>query len=1379
MNTSRIELLTKENFDTWKLQMQAVLTKCDLWEYTNGSNVQPTLKADNSNAAAVSEWVKNDQKAKSEIILSISPTELRQVKNCVTSREMWCRLDQIYQSKGPARKATLLKNLILCKMDDAGDIHEHLNAFFTSVDKLAEMEINVNPDLLAILMLYSLPSTFDNFRCAIESRDDLPEPEALRIKIIEECNARRNNLNGKSSGAMIANKGGPRDYRRKHTNHRANGERNGKKDTELRCFKCNRVGHRAANCPSKEKHDSEKFAKNVCLKLSQDVTGKPDYWCLDSGATSHMCNKLTKFHETKCTKPGKLNLANNSSTETKGEGSVMFVADVHGEKTYVSLESTLKVPDLRSNLLSVSKITDRGYEVRFKQNEAVVTDSNGNIHLCADRVGDLYFVRGSLNEARVACLSQKKTKAPIELLHRRLGHTNTQDIINAIRSGRVTGIETKRPADRIICSICLQGKMTKTPFPKLSNRQTSTLEIIHTDVCGPMRSQSLGGARYYIEFIDDATKWCEVRFLRSKADVAKITIEYIAFVEKQKGGRVKCLQSDNGTEYTTRELEEYLKTRGISRRLTAPYNPQQNGTSERKNRTLLDTARCLLVESKLPQSFWAEAVNTANYIRNRLPTSSLNGRTPYEAWTGKPPDLSHCRVFGTRVIYLNTEPGKGKFDERGHEGIFLGYPDDSKAFRIWSSKKHKVLITRDVKFLEDDGNIIDISSAAENLENSSSNRQYVDVEFPLSQENNPSDENKHETYKDNLSLDNAMSTPRTTEDEEEEDFLGFDTTEDESTKERITKAPGRPKIGRTGRRGRPRKLFQKRRHITERDDSDHTEGREVDDLAECSLLSEISMNEAMTGNDADDWRQAIAIELTSILKNDTFDLVDRPKRSKVIGSRIILRNKFKPDGSLERRKARLVAQGFSQKPGIHFTETFAPVTRFSSIRMMVSLAVEHGMKIKHFDVTTAYLNSEIMEEIYMEPPIDFEQFLKQIIRRENDSSTRKRAERMLHEIQTGDKVCRLKKSLYGLKQAGRSWYEKLNSTLKEIGAIPTASDPCFFHLDSGEDKTFIAVYVDDILVASRNQKMISKVERLLSSKFDLKNLGDVKNCLGVEFDQGNGRITMHQRRYITEILSRFGMSECKPVATPADPNTKLLKGGEQDSEDAKLPYRELIGALTYLAMTTRPDIAFVVSQLGQFNNCYREEHWKAAKRVLRYLKGSIQLGLSYEAAHSPIRAYVDADWGNCTEDRRSFTGYVFMLNGSPVSWDTKKQRTVALSTTEAEYMAMAECAKEAIYLQRFMRELGFNELSDLTIHCDNLSAVRLAENPVFHSRSKHIDVRHHFVRDVLRDKQIAVKHIPTEQQVADFLTKGLAKQKHEWCVNAAGLRIINDRGLKN
>lgn len=193
--------------------MQAVLTKCDLWEYTNGSNVQPTLKADNSNAAAVSEWVKNDQKAKSEIILSISPTELRQVKNCVTSREMWCRLDQIYQSKGPARKATLLKNLILCKMDDAGDIHEHLNAFFTSVDKLAEMEINVNPDLLAILMLYSLPSTFDNFRCAIESRDDLPEPEALRIKIIEECNARRNNLNGKSSGAMIANKGGPRDYR--------------------------------------------------------------------------------------------------------------------------------------------------------------------------------------------------------------------------------------------------------------------------------------------------------------------------------------------------------------------------------------------------------------------------------------------------------------------------------------------------------------------------------------------------------------------------------------------------------------------------------------------------------------------------------------------------------------------------------------------------------------------------------------------------------------------------------------------------------------------------------------------------------------------------------------------------------------------------------------------------------------------------------------------------------------------------------------------------------------------------------------------------------------------------------------------------------------
>lgn len=242
--------------------------------------------------------------------------------------------------------------------------------------------------------------------------------------------------------------------------------------------------------------------------------------------------------------------------------------------------------------------------------------------------------------------------------------------------------------------------MTRNPFPKRSFRETNILDLIHTDVCGPMRVESIGRAKYFVEFIDDKSRWCEVRFLRSKADVFKVTKEFIAFVESQKSRNVKCLQSDNGKEYTSQEFTIYLKKRGIIRRLTIPYNPEQNGVAERRNRTLIDTARCLMIGSGLPASFWAKAVNTANYIRNRLPSKSLNGQTPYEMWTGRAPDVGNFKVFGSPVFYLDREPGRGKFDPRGKRGIFLGYADTNKGYRIWSNDGKKVIISRDVRFIE-------------------------------------------------------------------------------------------------------------------------------------------------------------------------------------------------------------------------------------------------------------------------------------------------------------------------------------------------------------------------------------------------------------------------------------------------------------------------------------------------------------------------------------------------------------------------------------------------------------------------------------------------------------------------------------------------------
>lgn len=514
-------------------------------------------------------------------------------------------------------------------------------------------------------------------------------------------------------------------------------------------------------------------------------------------------------------------------------------------------------------------------------------------------------------------------------------------------------------------------------------------------------------------------------------------------------------------------------------------------------------------------------------------------------------------------------------------------------------------------------------------------------------------------------------------------------------------------------------------------------------------------------------------EMKSIIKNDTWTLVDRPEGCEVIGSRFVLRNKFNRNGTLERRKARIVARGFSQRPGVDFNQTFAPVARISSIRIVTALAAQHHMKIHHLDVTTAYLNGVLEEQIYMEIPRFSEIVLEEIIATEKKGKVFDNASSMLLDLKKGDKVCLLRKALYGLRQAGRRWHVKLGQALKDYGLKPSSADPCVFSVGDGVNALLATIYVDDILIASSDISKIAKLTEYLSSLFQITDFGEVNYCLGIEFRQGENRILMSQEGYINDILSRFGMVESKPVSTPLDCSVKLKKNvGCPTAQEKDLPYRELIGMLMYLSVCTRPDIAYTVSYLSQFNCCYNEIHWKSAKRVLRYLKGTSKVGLCFKRANGDLTGFADADWANCLDDRRSYTGYVFTLFDSVVSWESRKQRTTALSSTEAEYMAISDAVKEAIYLRKFIKGLGFELPSTLKIFNDNNGARKLAENPVFHARTKHIDVRHHFIREVLDSGILKIEYTPTEIMPADILTKGLSKPKHEKCIDLLGLVTV-------
>lgn len=607
----------------------------------------------------------------------------------------------------------------LHRMDDGKDVHDHLREFFDTIDKLSEMEIDINADLLTVMLLYSLPPSYENFRCAIESRDELPTPKNLRIKIIEEHNARKNDTREHVPNAMLVKRqSGKRPYTNKKSGNELKTSSKAEKGSKhvpfkYKCHRCGKIGHKAIDCDvSKKKADEAKTADDVSLcasnectlteALSASDTRRNEGWCLDSGCTAHMANASVKFTSTLKSCIGNVKLASETaSTSIQGKGSVSIVAKVEGCQRKVNIRDVLCVPQLRTNLLSIGRITDQGYLVIFDEEKAEIVDKNCETIVTADRRDGLYYLREAENEysANAGITDASKAMVTTEKWHRRMGHLNINDLIKCDQNGVVRGMNLGELQEDFICEVCLRGKMTRLPFPVDSTRESKLLDIIHSDVCGPIRVETNGKARYIVTFIDDYSRWCEIRLLKRKDEVFNAFKDFKAFAENKHGRKIQYLQSDNGREYRNDAFDAFLKEADISRRTTVTHTSEQNGVAERRNRTLMDMTRCLLIQSSLPPSFWGEAINTANHIRNRCPSRSLGGKTPFEKWTGKVPNVSHFQEFGSQVFTLNREPTKGKLDPRSKKGIFVGYSNESKGYRIWLPDEKRIDIARDVKFI--------------------------------------------------------------------------------------------------------------------------------------------------------------------------------------------------------------------------------------------------------------------------------------------------------------------------------------------------------------------------------------------------------------------------------------------------------------------------------------------------------------------------------------------------------------------------------------------------------------------------------------------------------------------------------------------------------
>jgi hypothetical protein len=484
------------------------------------------------------------------------------------------------------------------------------------------------------------------------------------------------------------------------------------------------------------------------------------------------------------------------------------------------------------------------------------------------------------------------------------------------------------------------------------------------------------------------------------------------------------------------------------------------------------------------------------------------------------------------------------------------------------------------------------------------------------------------------------------------------------------------------------------------------------------------------------WLSAMEDEYGALLKNQTWHLVSKPKGKNIIGCKWVYKVKKKADGTIDRYKARLVAKGYKQRYGLDYEDTFSPVVKAATIRLILSLAVSRGWSLRQLDVQNAFLHGFLEEEVYMHQPPGFT------------------------DPKHPDFVCKLNKAIYGLKQAPRAWYARLCSKLIALGFTPSTSDTSLFYFNKDGITVFILVYVDDIIVASSSVDATRVLLTNLEREFALKDLGDLHYFLGIEVKRSREGLHLSQERYATDIVKRASMDKSKPVETPLSVTDKLsAMDGVPLGQDDATRYRSVVGALQYLTLT-RPDISFAVNKVCQFLHSPSSVHWVAVKRILRYVHGTVNLGLNIRRSNSMIvSAFSDADWAGCVDDRRSTGGFAVFLGSNLISWSARKQATVSRSSTEAEYKSLANATAEMIWVQKLLTELKIPHARVAQLWCDNIGATYLSRNPVFHARTKHIEIDFHFVRERVAQKLLDIRFLPSCDQLADGFTKPLSTTK--------------------
>ena len=1367
-------MLSDTNYTVWVMRMKAALKVHKVWEA-----IDPGEK----------DGEKNDM-ARALLFQSIPESLILQVGNLEGAKEVWEAIKMRHMGADRVKEArlqTLTADFDRLKMKESDSIDTFVGKLSELASKSASLGEIIEEPKLVKKFLNSLPrKKYIHITAALEQVLDLNktgfEDIVGRMKAYEEriCDDEEEKVEDQSQNKLMytnadqqqngerydsgrgRGRGGGRYggrgrgrgrnnyqsggyYQQNGGHYQQNGggyQQNGggyfkqeRDASRVVCFRCDKMGHFAMNCPDRllklqETQENEEGAtqeadelmmhevvylneRNVTPSRLVDGSERDNLWYLDNGASNHMTGNLNFFSKLDERVTGKVKFGDDSRIDIKGKGSILFITG-NGERKILS--DVYFIPDLRSNIISLGQATESGCEIRMKEDYLYLYDRDDQLLVKAKRARNrLYKVVMEVENTRCLQLIYLRDSST---WHARLGHVGLNNLKLMIKKNLVAGMP-KFEVEKETCASCLRSKQVRKSFPQASSfRASNILELIHGDLCGPITPPTAGNNRYVFVLIDDCSRYMWTILMKEKSEAFIKFKRFKVMIEQETGSSIKTFRSDRGGEFNSQEFQEFCSESGIKRHLTAPYSPQQNGVVERRNRTLLEMTRSILKHMEVPNWLWGEAVRHSTYLINRIATRTLVLKTPYESFKKKRPNIEHLRVFGCVGYVKITRPHLRKLDDRSRAIVHLGTEPGSKAYRLLDPATRKIVVSRDVVF--------DEKQSWKWTETEVKETESYVVDFGLRDIETSSIKTEADTPDDKHS-DNETKGE---EDSEGESPVAL------RRSSRVSKLPS---------------YLEDYELICEDDD-------EYELLCEIEVehLLLLANEEPWSYEEARElkvWIDACDDEIKSIEKNNTWTLVDLPRNCKAIGLKWVFKVKKNSDGSIHKYKARLVAKGYIQKHGVDFDEVFAPVARIETVRLIIGIAASRGWELHHLDVKTAFLHGELKEEVYVQQPEGY----------------------MIKGSET--KVYKLRKALYGLRQAPRAWNEKLNAVLRDLKFERCLKEPSLYRKERQGHILIVAVYVDDLLVTGSSLEMIREFKRGMATRFEMSDLGKLSYYLGIEVIQREGCIILNQERYATKILEEAGLMGCNAVHIPMDAGLRLCQSKDERSVDEK-DFRRNIGCLRYL-IHTRPDLAYSVGVLSRYMHDPKESHKAALKQVLRYLQGSLAYGLIYgSGSQEGLIGYSDSSYNIDPDDGKSTTGHIFYLNGNPITWCSQKQEIVALSSCEAEFMAATETAKQAIWLQELFGEIFKRACDRVTIRIDNKSAIALTKNPVFHGRSKHIHARFHFIRECVEKNMVSVEHIAGAMQKADILTKALGRLKFKEMRDLIGVQDVANGDFK-